>query len=91
MRAHLNRLDKLTASIDKSGAASGEGKIAVIYPDAWPADAQARYRAARAASDRSAQADVIEAMTGTRPVIGLSRHGAPLPISIVIIHEPRAS
>jgi hypothetical protein len=91
MRAHVNRLDKLSASLNKSGAAAESGKIAVIYPDSWPVDVQARYRAAIAVNDRVTEADVIEEMSGTRPVLQPSRYGAPLPITIVAIHAPEMS
>ncbi len=50
-----------------AGLAEEVGRIVIISPELWPAEARDGYDAACAAGDTGRQADVIAAQTGERP------------------------
>ena len=77
-RALGKRLDALR----RMGLVEEVGRIIIIYPDLWPAEARDTYDAARAAGDRIRQADVIEAQTGEGPCF--PRRG----VGVIRDHEP---
>ena len=48
------------------------GRIVIICPDDWPEQDQLAYEAAQAGRDWRTQADIVERMTGERPVFPTS-------------------
>ena len=68
------------------------GRIVIVYPDSWPLEEQAAYHAAKAANDWPLQADIIERVTGERPVYpvpGWSPGRQPAIIEIVTRDDGR--
>lgn len=58
------RIGRLHARLDRLTLPPGPGRIMVIYPDSWSAEAQVAYDAACLARDTERQAVVIVRETG---------------------------
>lgn len=71
----VRSLNRRLADLRRAGATDEAGRIVIIAPDDWPAEARAAYDAACVAKDRELQADLIEAQTGERPVYPVSGLG----------------
>jgi hypothetical protein len=80
MRTNERRIDRLEAAMQ--GGLEQVGKLVMICPDEWPVEEQLRYREARATGNRDLQFDIIEAVTGERPVYHPGR------ICVICSHRP---
>lgn len=84
VRSLSRRIDRIRLQ----SAPEPVGRIAVIYPESWADEDRIAYYAAEAAHNWALQADIVERVTGERPVFPFPnwRPGNPPAIIEIITH-----
>jgi hypothetical protein len=72
----LRKLEQRTAITERAG------KLVVFCAEEWPADVQTAYYETRYHGDRDAEDEIIERMTGDRPV------RIPGTVTVIVCHKP---